>query len=176
MTGEETITISKQEYEQLKLKNERLESEIALLKYQLEELKRMIFGSKSERYIPQDPNQPTLFEIPEEEKPEKPVELQTITRKKPETRKQPLRLEIPAHLPRRTEVIEPEAVPEGARKIGEVVTEILEYEEATIYVRQIVVPSILLNRTMRKPVSLRPICPVSRLRRAMPGQACWRMW
>lgn len=153
MTGEEIITISKQEFDAIKAERisvksqlDQLKSENALLKHQLEELKRMIFGSKSERYIPQDPNQPTLFEVPEEEKPEKPVELQTITRKKPETGKQPLRLEIPAHLPRRTEVLEPEAIPEGARKIGEVVTEILEYEEATIYVRQIVRPKYIVEQ------------------------------
>lgn len=139
MTGEENITISKQEFDKLK-------SENAWLKYQLTELKRMLFGSRSERYVPQDPNQPTLFELPEEEKHEKPVELQTITRRKPETKKQPLRMEIPAHLPRRTEVVEPEMLPEGAKKIGELVTEVLEYEEATIYVRQIIRPKYIVEQ------------------------------
>lgn len=157
MSSEETITISKQEFEQiisesdrLKSKSDRLESENAWLKYKLDDLKRRIFGVKSERFIPQDPNQPTLFELPAEEKHEKPVEFETITRKKHVSKKQPLRMEIPAHLPRRTEVIEPENLPEGAKKIGELVTEVLEYEEANIYVRQIIRPKYIIEQNDEK--------------------------
>lgn len=139
MSSEEKITILEQELEQLK-------SENAWLKYKLEDLKRRIFGVKSERFIPQDTNQPTLFELPEEQKIEKPAEYETVKRKKPETKKQPLRLEIPAHLPRRTEVIEPEWLPEGSKKIGELVTEVLEYEEANIYVRQIIRPKYIIEQ------------------------------
>lgn len=147
MIDQETITILKQEFEQFKLKNDRLESENAWLKYQLAELKRMIYGSKSERYIPQDPNQPTLFELPEEERNEKPAEFETLTRKKPEQKKRhPLRMEIPAHLPRRTEVIEPEYLPEGSKKIGEIITELLEVEPANIYVRQIIRPKYIVEQ------------------------------
>jgi len=117
MSSEEKITILNQELEQIILANKNLKSENDWLKYQLAELKRMIFGAKSERFVPQDANQPTLFELPEEDKQEKPVEFETVTRKKPETKKQqPLRMEIPAHLPRRTEVIEPETCPKVQRK------------------------------------------------------------
>lgn len=154
MTGEETITISKQEFDEIKteivavkLKNERVASENAWLKYQLAELKRMIYGSKSERYIPQDPDQPTLFELPKEDEACKPAEFETVTRKKPEQKKRhPLRMEIPAHLPRRTEVIEPENLPEGSKKIGEIITEMLEVEPANIYVRQIIRPKYLVEQ------------------------------
>jgi len=147
MSSEEKITILKQELEQLKSKSDRLESENAWLKYKLEDLKRRIFGVKSERFVPQDPNQPTLFELPEEERNEKPAEFETVTRKKPEQKKkQPLRMEIPAHLPRRTEVIEPENLPEGAKKIGELITENLEYEEANIFVRQIIRPKYIIEQ------------------------------
>jgi len=146
MSSEEIITISKQEFEQLKSQKEHLESENAWLKYKLEDLKRRIFGVKSERSIPQDPNQPTLFELTKEQKIEKPAEYETVKRKKPETKKQPLRLEIPAHLPRRTEVIEPENLPANAKKIGELITENLEYEEANIFVRQIVRPKYIIEQ------------------------------
>ncbi len=157
MIGEENITISRQEFEHIKseiiaikTRNEKVESENAWLKYQLAELKRMIYGSKSERYVPHDINQPTLFELPEEEHNEKPAEYETVKRKKPETKKQPLRMEIPAHLPRRTEVIEPDNLPEGAKKIGELVTEVLEYEEANIYVRQIIRPKYIIEQNDEK--------------------------
>lgn len=146
MSSEEKITILEQELEQLKSKSDRLESENAWLKYKLEDLKRRIFGVKSERFIPQDTNQPTLFELPEEQKIEKPAEYETVKRKKPESKKQPLRLELPAHLPRKVEVIEPEGLPENAKKIGELVTEVLEYEEANIYVRQIIRPKYIIEQ------------------------------
>jgi len=139
MASAETITISKQEFEQLK-------SENAWLKYQLAELKRLIYGAKSERFIAPNPDQPTLFELPEEITAEKPQQEITYTRSKPETKKQPLRLELPAHLPRKTEIIEPEDLPEDAKKIGENITEVLEYEPASAYVRKIVRPKYIVEQ------------------------------
>ena len=139
MSGTETIKISKQQYDQLL-------SENAWLKYEISELKRLIFGAKSERYIATDPNQPTLFELPPETIVEKPQQEITYKRYKPEEKKHPLRLELPAHLPRKQEIIEPEALPEGAKKIGDNITEILEYEPATAYVRQIIRPKYIVEQ------------------------------
>jgi transposase len=141
MASTEMITISKAEHEGLK-------SEITLLKYQLAELKRLIFGAKSERFLAPVPGQLNLFELPEELPAEKPQEEITYTRTVPQKeKKHPLRAEIPAHLPRRVEVIEPENIPEGSKKIGEGITEILEYEPANIYVRQIVRPKYIVEST-----------------------------
>jgi len=141
MTSEETITISLAEYNAMK-------TEIEYLGRQLAELKRMIFGSKSERFISSvDPQQGLLFELPSVEKPAEIHEEITYTRTKPEDKKQPLRTEIPAHLPRKEEVIEPENIPAGAKKIGEAVSEILEYEPAQIYVRRIIRPKYLIQST-----------------------------
>jgi transposase len=141
MTSEETITISLAEYNAMK-------AEIEYLGRQLAELKRMIFGSKSERFISAvDPRQCLLFELPSAQEPAAIHEEITYTRTKPEDKKQPLRTEIPAHLPRKEEVIEPENIPAGAKKIGEAVTEILEYEPAQIYVRRIIRPKYLIQST-----------------------------
>ncbi len=63
MSKGETITISKQEYQQLL----EVKSEVELLKEQLARLQRMIFGRKSERFVLPDPNQGVLFELPKEE-------------------------------------------------------------------------------------------------------------
>jgi transposase len=145
MTSEETITISKAEYQELL----RFKSEVEWLKHQLAELKRLVYGSKRERFIAPDPLQGVLFHLPEADVPVKEQEEITYTRKKPEftEKKHPLRAELPAHLPRREEVIEPENIPEGAKKIGEAVTEILEYEPANIYVRRIIRPKYIVSTT-----------------------------
>ncbi|MBP6611002.1 MAG: IS66 family transposase [Paludibacter sp.] len=54
------------------------------------------------------------------------------------------RLPIPAHLERVVETIEPENLPEGSKKIGEEITEVLEITPAKVYVRQIVRPKYAL--------------------------------
>jgi transposase len=153
VTIEKNITITESEYtELLQFKKEFVlqKSEIELLKFQLAELKRLIFGAKSERYISPDPNQLNLFDIPEEKAAEKPQEEITYTRNKPEEKKHPLRLELPSHLPRRPEIIEPENLPENAKKIGESITEILEYEPANIYVRQLIRPKYIIEQNDEK--------------------------
>ena len=53
--------VSWEQYEKLLSENEKLRSECEYLKQQLAELKRMIFGSKSERFIPTDDAQLSLF-------------------------------------------------------------------------------------------------------------------
>ncbi len=144
MESTDTVTITKAEYEQLIA----TKSEVAYLKFQLAELKRMIFGAKSERFVAQNPDQATLFDLPAGQPQEKPTEEITYTRNKPQQeKKQPLRLELPSHLERRVEVIEPENLPEGAKKIGEAVTEVLEYEPASAYVRHIVRSKYIVEQT-----------------------------
>ena len=138
-----TVTITKAEYDEYV----GLKSEVAWLKHQLSELKRLIHGPKSERFISTLPGQIPLFDLPEEQQAEQPTETITYTRNKPnKEKKQPLRTELPAHLERRAEVIEPENIPENAKKIGEAVTEILEYEPPVVYVRQIVRPKYIVEQ------------------------------
>ena len=140
MKSTETIVITKAEY----LEFLDFKAQVSVLKHELAELKRMVFGAKSERFIAPIANQPTLFELPETEAIEKPKEEITYTRNKPEAKKHPLRLELPTHLPRKTEIIEPESLPEGARKIGELKTEILEYTPASLFVREILRPKYIV--------------------------------
>lgn len=136
------ITITTAEYNRFLAQ----QTEIEYLKHQLAELKRLIFGTKSERFVAPDPLQGSLFDIPVSEPAEKDQEDISYTRTKAEKseKKQPLRAELPAHLPRKTEVIEPENVPAGSKHIGDEVTEILEYDPANIYVRRIVRPKYIV--------------------------------
>lgn len=126
--------VSKEQYEKLLSENE-------YLKQQLSELKRMIFGSKSERFVPNDDAQLSLFDFEQEKTTEKQIEEISYTREKPKKeKKKAIRAKIPAHLPRVEEVIEPKEIEEGSKKIGEEITEILEYNPAKIFVRKIVRP------------------------------------
>lgn len=85
--------VSKEQYEMLLSENE-------YLKQQLNELKRLIFGSRSERFIPSDDSQLSLFDI-EKKKEEAQTQEISYTRKKAEQEKQKaIRAKIPAHLPR----------------------------------------------------------------------------
>lgn len=146
MTNHETILIPKAEYlELIQAKNL-----VPILKYELLELKRLIYGSKSERFVPSDPNQYKLFDLPEQQVDEKQQEQITYTRNKKENKKQPLRLELPAHLPRVEEVIEPENLPENAKQIGAAITEVLECEPANIYVRHIIRPKYIIDSNDEK--------------------------
>lgn len=118
--------------------------QLAQVTFQLEQLKRMIFGAKSERFMPTDPAQATLFGV---EATAVPVTQQiSYQRRKPTTeKKQPVREAIAAHLPRVERVIEPDDLPEGARKIGEEITETLEYTPGTIHVDRLVRPKYVVD-------------------------------
>ncbi|MBK7410722.1 MAG: transposase [Saprospirales bacterium] len=90
-------------------KYKALEAQVESLKFQLEQMKRMIFGAKSERYIAEvAEEQLSLFDVPsasssQEEK----VRVPAHDRKKTKTKKHPVRLVLPEHLKREETVIEP---------------------------------------------------------------------
>lgn len=113
------------------------------LKHELEQLKKFVFGSKHERFVPATaPEQLSLGLQPEESIPA-PAVIQQITynRKQAEEKKNvPHRMPLPAHLPRETVVIEPAESVEGCVKIGEEVTEELEYAPGKLFVRRYVRP------------------------------------
>jgi transposase len=134
----DTVILSQQEYQNLK----KIASDYDHLKAQLAELRRMIFGVKSERFISEtSTDQLSLFGSDEKPQEQTDVEQQvSYTRKKPKEKKQPLRAALPAHLPRKEEVIEPDDLSPDAKKIGEEVTELLEYTPGSMYVRKIIRP------------------------------------
>lgn len=152
--------------EQLRSRDER----IAQLTFQLEQLKRLIYGTKSERFVPADPGQSTLFAVEASAPP--PTEAISYERAKPQQKQQPVRLVIAAHLPRVEEVIEPKDIPEGARKIGEEITETLEYTPATIEVHKVVRPKYVHEeRILIAPLPAQPF-PKSNLGASLAAQIC----
>jgi transposase len=141
--------------ESLEQRIERLEKGIAERDIKIEKLvaeliflRRQIYGHSAERFVPEDPNQLRLaFEgmetLPEEKEVVAEETVVTYTRKK-EEKKQPVREAIPDHLRREEVVIEPENIPEGAVRIGEEVTEKIEYKPGEVYVLHIVRPKYAL--------------------------------
>lgn len=133
------VFITHEEYEKIQRiiarDNER-EVELQYLKQELAQLKKMIFGAKSERFIPADTGQLSLgMDIPEQKQPELETEELSYTRKKPSKEKEsPVRMPLPSHLPREVHVIEPKHDVSTAKQIGVVTTEILEYSPGKFYV------------------------------------------
>jgi len=112
------------------------------LKIENAQLRRMIFGQKSERFVPVDADQIVLpgLEAPSG----KAAKTETInyTRRKREKAKVTPhgRSPLPAHLPRIEVVIEPEGDLGGCKRIGEEVTETLEYKAAELHVLRTIRP------------------------------------
>ncbi|MDF1547247.1 MAG: transposase [Bacteroidales bacterium] len=158
--------VTKEQYDKLLFEYE-------YLKQQLADLKRMIFGSKSERFVASDDTQLSLFDIKEEQAPEPEKTEVSYQRQKPAKEKRnPIRVALPAHLPRVEEIIEPEGVEENDRKIGEEITEILEYNPAHVYVRKIIRPKYVKADKHSIVIAELPSFPIPK-GNAGPGLLAW---
>lgn len=116
--------------------------------HRIDQLLRQLYGKKSEKL----PAQPSLFD----QSLFADGEIETITPEQKETiisehkrkeRKKDLtglRYDLPEHLRREEQVIEPTEVPEGAVKIGEEVSEKLAITKSELYVKRIVRPKYAL--------------------------------
>lgn len=133
-------------YEQTLAENKLLKQQLEQLQVQLLQLQKLIFGSKHERFVPQDPNLPqqgTLFNA------EPIADVVTETKKLPgrEVTKTTIvskhkgRESFPEKLRRETIIIEPQGI-DGtkAKLIGEDVTELLAYTPCELYVKRITRP------------------------------------
>lgn len=116
---------------------------VSVLQQELEGLKKLIYGSRSERFVPSTP--PSSIEAETAEATTTLVSKTTYTR----TLKTQVassvtiptgRMKLPGHLPRERILIEPTEDTSGWVKIGEEITEELELIEAKLYVRQYVRP------------------------------------
>lgn len=128
MTKDEIIAVQ----EGIILKNEK---EIEWLKLELDNLKKLIFGSKKERYKSQivSPGQLSLFgDEPPCEHTEQVTETISYNRKKPSSHKG--RNELPSHLPVVEVILEPLEDTTDMVKIGEDITKTLDYTPASLVI------------------------------------------
>ena len=126
---------------------QRSEFKILQLQTELAQLKRMIFGSKSERFVPAVSPEQTSLALETETVEAKPPVTETITyTRKKEQNSQPVkrgRQPLPAHLERVKIVIEPDEDVSGLKCIGEEITEELEYKPGKLFVNQYVRPKYI---------------------------------
>lgn len=119
---------------------EKRDAQIRHIQFELDQLKRAVFGSKSERFVSKTSNngQLDLFGNPAEQQEEEEKKVPVLVHVK--KKKKPKRKKLPDHLERKIEIIEPEVDTSEMRCIGEQVTEKLEVVPAKLFVRKIVRP------------------------------------
>jgi transposase len=141
--------------------NKALKGQIADLQFQLAQLQKLIYGAKRERFVPdQDPTQGRLFDTPfKQDTPlSGPDTKVASTARTTQRRKPPTRNAFPQKLKREKETLLPQQVDlEGLTQIGEDITELLAYEPASLYVRQIIRPRFVDKQAEERGVFQHPI-------------------
>ena len=132
-------------FEQLLEINKKQEALINELQFRIDQLNRLLFGAKRERFIRNaDEAQLTLpFDIEEEKAPEKQQEVITYVRSKTKHENHPGRLALPAHLPVEEIVIEPKEDTTGLKCIGKEVTDQLELVPAKLFIKRYIRPKYI---------------------------------
>ena len=138
--------------EQVDAKKEQIiaakDLQIAQVRAELNQLRKMIFGSKHERFVPDDSNTAQLrLDIQAEQtatcsvvEAKKISYLKTTTSVEQKPLVHPGRMKLPEHLRREELVIEPTIDITGCKKIGEEITEVLEWEPGELFVKKYIRP------------------------------------
>lgn len=134
--------LSEQQAEQIVLLNYNL----AAVSLELDKLKKIIFGSKHERFVAAENPAQLSLNIQAEAIAERVVTTKTVevtrtsTTITPNKKEHPGRMKLPEHLERRETIVEPAEDVSLCKKIGDEVSEELEYEPGKLYINRIVRP------------------------------------
>ncbi|MEO7767933.1 MAG: IS66 family transposase [Ferruginibacter sp.] len=161
MNATENIADYKVLYEQLHTQHDALETRFASqhlritdLTHQLAQLQKMIFGSRHERFVPTDDNKPspqlTLDLDAETIATCKITDVKKLTIIRTKTavtfnkpKPHPGRMQLPETLRRETVILMPDCDVTGLKKIGEEITEILDFTPGEFYVKQYIRPKFV---------------------------------
>lgn len=140
----------KQLYETAQKENEMLSFKLQQLQHELLQLKKMIFGSRQEKFVTTaNPPEQLLLGITADQtgttaisKARKIEYIRTNAVTTPAVH--PGRTKLPAHLRREEIILEPGHIPVGSKKIGQLETEQLECIPAELYVKKYIRPKYLL--------------------------------
>ena len=141
MNFDELLALSQMQQSQIN----KMQSHIDHMQFQIDQFKRLMYGSKRERFISdQDNNQMTLpFDIEQEPEPEKDEEVITYVRKKAKRENHPGRVKLPDHLPVEEIILEPEEDTSNMKCIGREVTDKLELVPAKLYIKRYIRPKYI---------------------------------
>ena len=141
MSKDEQISVLTEQNNFLSSELTSLSSENLDLKHQLSQLKKLIFGTRSERHVTgQSEDQLNLFVDPQSETQEQEVKEKISYTRKKASSKHPGRHPLPDHLPVREVTIEPEEDTSDLVKISELVTDTLEYTPASLVIKRLIRP------------------------------------
>ena len=155
-----------------KAKYDALEGKYNALKHEFDQLKRMLFAARSERFVPgASPEQLALGfgePVPLDEPPGK----EQITYERRRKKQHPGRTPLPDHLPVRREVIEPEEDTTGLVQIGEEITRKVDYNPGTLEIIEYVRPKYARPRAEQdedKPAIVIAEVPDQVIPKGIPG-------
>jgi len=138
-----TATYENLSHQELVLQHQKLFFDYQKLKHELDQLKRLVFGSRHERFTPSVPPGQLALGLSVEQIDQPEVTAQTVeytrTITKPANKPVPTgRMKLPADLPRERVIVEPDQDVTGLKSIGEEITEELDYTPGKFFVRQYV--------------------------------------
>ena len=146
---------------ELETEKSQLESKVNYLNFQLEQLRRMIFGSKSERFIAA--NNPEQLQLPFEVDAQEVVQevapiLEQISyeREKKTKKDHPGRLALPAHLPVTEIILEPTEDVSQMQFIGNEITDELDYVPGKLKINRYIRPKYITpeNQDLKQEVKI----------------------
>ena len=128
-----------------KAKYEDLFFKYTHLQHELDQLKRLVFGSRHEKFIPSTAQEQLALGLHIQTVEPPPASTQTIayTRSNKKETTDPIstgRMKLPAELPREKVILEPEGDVSELKKIGEEITEELERIPGKFFVKQYIRP------------------------------------
>jgi transposase len=139
--------------------------DIARLNIIVANLQRMLFGSKRERFVAEDVAQLLLsfeeFASEEALTDETPVK-EKISYEREKPSKHAGRNKLPENLPVVEEIVEPADLTEDMVKMGEEITEILEYTPAQFFKRRIIRPKYINKKTQEIKIAELPSRPIEK--------------
>ena len=159
---------------------EQAELKIAALAFELEKLKKIIFGSKHERFVAatgQDNPQLTLdldletiraCKITDASKVSYIRTKTELTENKPKAH--PGRMKLPEHLRREVILVQPATDVTGLKKIGDEVSEVLDYVPAELYVKQYIRPKYVQPLSEVSSTVITPSLPARIMEKCMAGE------
>src|SRR5690348_15925195 len=127
---------------------EHSQLQLAQLRHELDQLKKMIFGARQERFVPDQPADPSQLSMglsAEAVTATSLIKTQKLEYKRlvsvptPPTTTHQGRMKLPDHLERKEILVDVEGTAD-CRRIGEEVTEELEYEPGRLYVNRYIRP------------------------------------